>query len=244
MPVVNLSRPLRRLFEPLLDVVYPPRCLGCEGLIHAQDVLCARCMTDLIRIPFDPDSSTQHLESLSHPFAATLMHVGFDYERESVLESCVHAMKYRGLYRIAEWFGGLLGESCTGTPFISGDPIIAPVPLHPVKRIERGYNQAEHIGRGLARETGLRCIPDLLRRTRYTASQAMSRLDILGRRENMLNAFILNPDHADAISSRPVVLVDDLITTGATMAECATVLREHGAVDIRFAAIARPIRIA
>ena len=242
MPITTFLKPARRLCEPLLDLVYPPRCLGCEDRIHAADVLCARCMADLIRIPFDQDSSRQQIESLSHPFAATMMMVAFDYERESVLESCIHAMKYRGLFRIAAWFGGLLGEAAAGTEFSRGDPIIAPVPLHPVKRVERGYNQAEHVSRGFALETGLSLVPNLLRRTRYTQSQAMSVLDIRGRRQNMLNAFRLNPKHAGKVQGRPVILVDDLITTGATMAECAMVLREHGVTDIRIAAIARPMK--
>jgi ComF family protein len=169
------------------------------------------------------------------------MHVGFDYERESPIESCIHAMKYRGLHSIGRWFGRLMGEDCAGTAFLAGDPILAPVPLHRLKRIERGYNQAEHICRGFAQETGLLHVPDLLRRTRYTQSQAMSRLDILGRRENMLNAFMLAGRYAELVRDRAVILVDDLITTGATMAECATVLREHGVQDIRYAAIARPM---
>ena len=233
-------KPVRRLFGPFLDFVYPPHCLGCDARIDARDVLCARCMAGTIRLPFSRASSREYLESLTHPFAATMMHVGFDYERESPLESCIHAMKYRGLRAIGHWFGRLLGEDCAGTEFLAGDPILAPVPLHRVKRIERGYNQAEHICRGLAQETGLLHVPDLLRRTRYTQSQAMSRLDILGRRENMLNAFLLAPRHAALVRDRAVILVDDLITTGATIAECAAVLREHGVEDIRFAAIARP----
>jgi ComF family protein len=238
------TQPIRRAVTPFLDFIYPPHCLGCEEVIDARDVLCARCMADLIRIPFSADASRRNLESLTYPFAATLMHVGFDYERESALESCVHAMKYRGLHRIAEWFGALLGEGCAGTPLLRGRPLLAPIPLHRVKRIERGFNQAEYICKGMARETGLPFVPDLLRRTRYTASQAMSRLDVAGRRHNMLNAFVLNPARAADVAGRPVILVDDLITTGATMAECALVLQEHGVSDIRIAAIARPMSAA
>lgn len=229
-----------RVLAPFIDFLYPPHCLGCDARIHAEDVLCPRCLADLIRIPFDADQSRQHLESLSHPFAATMMHVGFDYEREGILETCIHAMKYRNLYRLARWFGVLLGEGCIGTGFLAGDPVIAPIPLHRLKRIERGYNQAEHICRGFARETGLRHVPDLLKRSRYTQSQAMSKLDITGRRDNVLNAFSLTPKYLNDIGTRPVILVDDVMTTGATMAECAVVLREHGVMDIRFAALARP----
>ena len=242
---MNLSAillPAKRIIDPLVDFIYPPHCLGCNAMIHAEDVLCARCMCNMIRLPFNEAASRDHLASLSHHIEARIMYVAYDYERESILETCIHTMKYRGLHRIACWFGRLLGEGCIGTSMLEGDPILAPIPLHRLKKIERGYNQAEYICRGMAQEAGMQFVPDLLVRTRYTRSQAMSRLDISGRRDNVLNAFIVHPRHAAGLAARPVILVDDLITTGATMAECATVLREEGVVDLRLAAIARPVK--
>lgn len=234
------ARLCRGIVHPLLDFLYPPRCLGCGGVIDAADVLCASCLRGMIRFPFDDATSRMHLASLTVPVDASLMYVGYEYERESALEACIHEMKYRGFTRIAEWMGRLLGERCAGTAMLSDEPLLAPVPLHRIKRIERGYNQSEWICRGIAKETGLQHARDLLRRERYTDSQSASRLDTSRRRMNMLNAFAPGPDAAALLPGRSVILVDDVITTGATVSECVTVLRESGARDVRLLAIARP----
>jgi ComF family protein len=239
---IDLVRPFKAAFLPFLDFLYPPECLGCGAVIHAHDVLCGCCLADLPAFPFDDATSRTHLDSMTFRVPASLMYIGYEFEPEGAIGSCIHTMKYRGLHRIAGWLGRLLGERCAGTGMLSGDPVLAPIPLHSVKRIERGYNQAEHVCMGVARETGLEMIPDLLIRTRFTASQAASRLDIALRRDNMLNAFAVNPKRLEQLKHRPVILVDDVVTTGATMMECAGVLKESGVSDIRLLSVARPAK--
>jgi ComF family protein len=149
-------------------------------------------------------------------------------------------MKYRDMHRIARWFGIVLGERIIDSNFIKGNPVLVPVPLHKLRKIERSYNQADYICKGISWETGLECIPDALIRVRYTESQAGSQFNKPQRRENVLNAFSVNAKHLPILLDRPVILVDDLITTGATISECAIALEESGVRDIRFLAIARP----
>jgi len=233
---------MRASIHAILDVLYPPLCLGCERRIHARDILCPECLLELHPYPQSTAQSLLHLASLHRVCDALRMSVGYEYEEDGVLEQCIQAMKYRQLYTVGDWLGRLLGERLHDTPILDGNPVLAPVPLHRVKRIERGYNQAAYLARGVARECGLELQEDLLRRVRYTDSLSASRMKQEERKESIRAAFTVHAPAARMIIGRPVLLVDDLITTGATMGECVRALTDAGFSDVRLLALARPPR--
>jgi len=233
---------LNRIVTPFLDFIYPPQCLGCGTYIDYREFSCPVCLADAITLPMTEDASQEHLASLTFHSLASAMFVGYEFEHEGILEACLHTMKYKGMYRIGEWLGRLLGERLAETTFMRGNPVLVPVPLHKVKQLERGFNQADALCKGIAEETALECCFDALIRQRYTDSQAASKLHESERRENVLNAFQVNPKRIEVLRERPVALVDDLITTGATIGECAVALHEQGITDIRFVAVARPTK--
>lgn len=233
---------MRLIVSALLDVLYPPLCLGCGLRIRAGDLLCPPCIAELLPIPVTSEQSSTQIASLACACDATMMAVGWEYESSSVIERCIHTMKYRQLHRTGEWIGRLLGERITGTMLVSGNPLLVPVPLHRLKRIERGYNQADALCRGIAAECGLDWEGNLLLRKRYTTSQSASRLDQEERQANVRNAFAVNDACVSEYRSRPVILVDDLVTTGATISACADVLIAAGFIDVRILAVARPPR--
>lgn len=233
---------MHTFLHTILDILYPPFCLGCGIRIHAGDVLCPPCLLDLQPYSQTEEHSARQLGSLHVACDANLMAVGYEYEEDGVLEHCIRAMKYRQLHRVGLWLGRLLGERLHGQKILDGEPLLLPVPLHGVKRIERGYNQAEMLCRGIAEETALELDTELMYRARYTRSQSASKLDRDERQSNILNAFEVRPERMNVLRERPLLLVDDLITTGATMAECVRVLQEHGARDVRLLALARPPR--
>ncbi len=226
----------------LLDVLYPPLCQGCGLRVRAGDFLCPACLAELLPLPLTRAQSSAHIASLACACDATMMLVGWEYENGSVIERCIHTMKYRQLHRAGEWLGRLLGERLIGTCLLEGDPLLLPVPLHPLKRIERGYNQAEHLCRGLAAECGLEWESRLLLRQRYTSSQSASRLDRDERQANVRDAFMADQARAVELGARPLLLVDDLVTTGATIGACSDVLISSGFTDVRILAVARPPR--
>lgn len=226
--------------RPWLDIVYPPCCLRCGERIRAEDVLCPGCVSDMVPYPVTAEASEDHLAALRFRAAATMMTVGYEFETDGSVSACIHTMKYRGMHRVAHWLGRMIGERLAGSALLDGDPALVPVPLHPVKLRERGFNQAEEICRGIARETGLPVYERALRRVRYTQSQASMKLHVDERKSNVMNAFEPDPVCLGMVRERPVLIVDDLITTGATIGECGLSLREHGARDVRYAAIAKP----
>jgi competence protein ComFC len=160
----------------------------------------------------------------------------YQFHKKSSLQQVLHAMKYEGLFNIAGSFGFQLGEwilSGGGTEDI--DCVVA-VPLHPLKKIERSYNQSEKIAEGIAQSLQKPLRRDLLVRKRYTVSQ--TGLSAQERKRNPEGAFQL----AKGAVGRHVLLVDDVVTTGATMAAAASVLREGGAEKISLAAVALAIK--
>jgi ComF family protein len=147
----------------------------------------------------------------------------------------LHELKYRGRRRAARRLAEELLESIAVTRLLTRDAVLVPVPLHPRRRRERGFNQSELLATELARRTGLRVAPAALVRRRDTSPQAG--LTAAARRANVAGAFAVR--QRARVSGRPVVLVDDVFTTGATARGCARVLREAGASEVRVLTVAR-----
>jgi ComF family protein len=236
-----VSRLKTAVVNPLLDLVYPPRCLGCGEPVHPKDVLCGTCVMDMMELPISAEASAELLASLSYPPDVSFIAAGYDYEKDSIIETCLHSMKYKGMHSTGIWLGRLLGERLHGTAILDGDPILLPVPLNKIKRIERGYNQSEYIARGIAAETGLAIRTDILLRPRYTVSQSMSKLSKEERRTNLEGAFEVDTALAAELRSHPVIIVDDIMTTGATIGECVKALNMAGITDVRIAVVAHPV---
>jgi ComF family protein len=131
----------------------------------------------------------------------------------------------------ALWLGRAAG------PLAAEADLIAPVPLHPLRLLHRRYNQAAEIARPLARAHGKAFLPDLLRRTRVTASQGGKTGG--ARRRNVAGAFAVPARHEGRLANRRVLLVDDVMTTGATLEACARALKRAGAAAVDVAVVAR-----
>jgi len=152
----------------------------------------------------------------------------FLFEEGGILQHIIHRLKYDGGTSAGVALGTRLGERliATGSGECSG---IIPVPLHPTKKRERGYNQSEFIAAGLSRITGFPVYATHLRRVRFTLSQ--TRLSAVERRLNVADAFEVPYRFYPAVNGKRFLLVDDVITTGATTAAAAKALVSAGALS-------------
>ena len=196
--------------------------------------VCSNCWNAIPRV-------TQHLP-LYRETRAKLLSEGdiseliscFVFEKESPFQHIAHALKYKEYKSLGVDLGIRLGEMLNEWNFEVD--ILIPVPLHRIKFRERGYNQSEFIARGIASVIGKPIVLNAVRRSRHTQTQ--TKLNIEERRKNMEHAFELIPHSSDSLLGKKCLLVDDVITTGATTNSCAQVILSAGAAKIIAAAAA------
>jgi len=214
----------------LLDLLMPPACAGCG---RAGALLCDACLGRL-EPPWRaadrfvaPDGGVVIGDALSLALAA------FAYA--GPMRRALAALKYTGASRLAPILARTALPALGILTAISGPAVLVPVPVHRERQRQRGYNQAELIGRELAKRSGLRMLP-LLERPRPTTKQ--HRLDRAARLANLRGAFAVR--QAGPVPAA-VILVDDIITTTATLEACASVLRAAGVAVVYGFAVAREV---
>jgi ComF family protein len=207
---------MHRLYAWLLELFFPDRCVICEG---PGGLLCATCVGRLR--PYPNEGLTPGLDAMA---------VAWLYD--GAVRQAVHSMKYRRRRRVADALADALADAMPAPP---ADALV-PVPLHPERLAERGFNQAEELARRLGRRWGLPVCASGLTRARDTGHQA--RLHRAERRANVAGAFVWAGPGAPPV--RPL-LVDDVLTTGSTLAACAEALRAAGAREVRAVALARSL---
>jgi len=210
----------------ILDLFYPPRCGGCgrAGL----GWWCAECDA---RTPWLEDSAITTTQSLSdgYPDLKVISAARFD----TPLREAIHRFKYEGQPQLSAVFGARMGALWVRC----GRPVdaIVPVPLHASRLRERGFNQSALLAREISAISGLPIQAQALRRVRATQQQVRMD-DPDARRANVHGAFAA----AQAlVTGKAILLVDDVFTTGATLAECAVVLHQAGASEVTALTLAR-----
>ncbi len=222
-------------FSALLDLLYPPRCPACARL--SGELLCHACLPELASIsgPICSHCGRPRSVSSDHCPDCAVEQLYFSWARSAWVFSgpgreIIYDFKYRNNTRLTEVLAKTL------LPFAGSSDVVSWVPLARSKKWARGYNQAELLGRRLARLTGLPAAA-FLKRVRRTADQ--NRLSPEERRKNVHQAFALRPGTSAA--GLAVLLVDDVLTTGSTASECARVLMEAGAKAVHVATLARTL---
>ena len=214
---------LARLARDVVDFALPQRCAGCGVPCEPPMPLCAACLGAIPRLSLELCArclarGREPVGCLAHP--AFAVRAAWVYDER--VERVVHALKYDGRVRLA----GLLGEELARAAGPAhGIDLVTEVPLHPARRRERGYNQSALLAECLAGAIGAPWVPAVLERVRPTAAQA--RLDPRARRRNVAGAFRVR--RPEWLNERSIVIVDDVVTTGATLEACLAALAGAGA---------------
>ncbi len=223
---------LQNLFEGVLQLVYPPVCLVCGNVVEKTGGLrhvCRNCLQKLKPVP--QSFIRSKILGRIHPCFLDDLYAGLEFDK--AVQSIIHQIKYEKMVRFAVQFSRWCrSEKLAAVP--SDFDRVIPIPLHPAKEKERGYNQSVFISRGLFDDSRI-AGQDLIRR-RHTRSQtALNRSE---RQKNVADAFrVTDPE---IIRDKKIILVDDVVTTGATMNECARVLKTKGAARITGVTLATP----
>jgi ComF family protein len=212
----------------VLDLLLPPHCPACGR----EDVaLCASCRDDMTRRLDEPAGMPIGMAT-DQP--AGLAQLEWCTAYNGPARACLHALKYGGELRLVEPLAELMAQRWQRSG-IGGELLVA-VPVHAQRRRERGFDQAELLARQLSGRLRLPVLPALERAARTRAQHDLGRGERVG---NVGGVFAVPPRLAGRVSGRWLVLVDDVVTTGATLSACATALRAAGALAVSALTLAR-----
>ncbi len=214
--------------QKVLDLLLPPTCPGCatEG-----EALCARCRAHMARRVEEPPGVPIGLPS-SAP--AGIVQLEWCASFNGPARASVHALKYDGERRLVKPLSELMAARWRRAGI--GGEILVPVPVHAAKRRQRGFDQAELLARGVGEQLGMPVIYALQRAAKTTAQHSLGRR---ARQSNVAAAFGVAPRYVEEVRGRWLVLVDDVVTSGATLAGCARALYEAGAFAVSALTLAR-----
>lgn len=229
---------LKTSLSALLDLVLPRVCLVCgRPLLPQERHLCTECLSDLPETRYAPlghNPMADRFNAVLDPdeyepyaYAAALFH----YRADAGYKRIPQALKYHRNFAAGRCFARELGARLAASPLYADVDLVVPVPLHWTRRWRRGYNQAAVIAREVARLLDAPCAERLLRRRRRTRSQ--TRLSGAAKAANVAGAFVLR---RTAPAARHILLIDDVFTTGATLAACHRALRQAYGPQVRISA--------
>lgn len=233
--------------DGVLGFFYPPVCQLCQGEPARADrgYVGRRCLRAVhwIQAPYCGRCGLPFSGEITQAFECANcreLELSFRYARAAVVaqglvRDAIHRYKYQGALWFESFLAGLLIRVARPELLRQGWDLIVPVPLHPLKQREREFNQAERLARRLGKATAIPVRLDILRRHRHTDTQ--TRLSRLERAQNMAGAFVVRD--ALELHGERVVVVDDVLTTGATTNACARALMDRGAGSVCVWTVAR-----
>ena len=214
----------------LVDLIAPRACVVCGGRLGIHEFfICGSCNLQLPRTnyadnPYENDMARLFWGQLPVERCAAL----FFYQGGSGPSQILYELKYKNHPEIGEFFGRMIAEEWNDTGFFEGIDLIVPVPLAKERQRQRGYNQSLHIARGIGSVTRLPIVTNAVSREQFVESQTQK--DRWQRNENVEGCFRFND--GSALKGRHVLLVDDVVTTGATICSCGREMLKAG--DVRF----------
>ena len=223
------------MFQSFIDLIFPRICAGCQQpLLYKEEQICADCRFEL---PFT-NSHLQVNDKLDKRFMGK---VKLEYSlaylkfvKGGKVQRMMHELKYKGNIEVGELLGRMYGFDLKENGFSDKFDLILPVPLHTNRLIIRGYNQSDSLAKGLSDSLQIEWRNDILKRGISTETQInKSRLE---RYKNMKDVFFVNK--LEGLSEKRIVIVDDTLTTGATLESCVLALNDVGVKNVSVIAFA------
>jgi len=217
---------LKQIFNGILGFALPSTCLACEVVLDkGTRFICPDCRLKLIKFE---DSHPWKEEEISRGVINDSFSL-YQFREGTPIQSLLHSLKYEKFKSVGRMFGREIGEKILTSIDAKFDYVV-PVPLHRSKQRERTFNQSLFICKGISDILQINVLDKCMKRTRFTKTQ--TKLDKLSRHENVHGAFEINPKFKKFIQRKNIILTDDVITTGATILECARVIKANGCAGL------------
>ncbi len=216
------------------ELFFPRICCGCGAHLFSQEQeICSRCIRKLPRTGFelvDDDPVSQTFWGRVKLKKATSLYY---YRKGEMLQQLLHKLKYKGNFQLGQVLGRQMGNILSQSGFMSNIDLIMPVPLHEKRLRQRGYNQSDFISQGLSQASGISVVKNNLVRVIHTESQThKGRFE---RWENVSNIFMVTD--TSSLNGKHVLLIDDIVTTGATLEACTQALLQNSNVEVSVATV-------
>ncbi len=225
------------MIRPLYELFFPPSCAVCDRELGGnEELVCTACRHSMPVIEFlsCEDNAVTHVFEGLLPVKCGISLLY--YQKGGMGEKLVHRLKYNGMQEIGDFAGKWLGNIIRGSSCFEDVQLIVPVPLHPKKYRSRGFNQLTRFGKAISGELEIPFMEKALLRTLHTQSQTKrKRVDRFAASEG---SYSVNPVLAGELEGKHILLIDDVITTGATMESCGNALLELPGVTISVASLA------
>ena len=213
---------MRAVLNSLWELFFPRCCVVCGRRIHqGEQFLCLHCLLSLPRTHYHTSAENEVEKDFWGKLPIQRASAFLYYAKGSIVRKLLYELKYYGNKEIGEALGAVMATEMRSSGFFDGIDYIIPVPLHPKKQRQRGYNQSECIAKGIAAVTHLPILTNRLLRSHYTNTQTHK--SSYERWQNMSGMFTC--PQIDGLSGKHVLLVDDVLTTGATLVACGDALR-------------------
>ena len=218
----------------MLNLLFPKICNGCEAVLQSsENVLCTNCRHDLplARHHLSGNDQMKQVFYGRVPIenATSLLY----FQKKGIVQRLLHNLKYRGQQKIGRFLGAWLGSELAETAEYSDVSIVIPVPIHNRKRRARGYNQVSDFGKQIAKALGAEYREDLLLKTSRTKSQVFQK-----RTKRFKTEKLFTLTAPETLQKQHILLVDDIVTTGATLENCANELLDKSNVRLSVATMA------
>ena len=224
---------LKEIKESVLHLLFPHVCTGCSSdLLSKDSVLCMRCVEAMPETQFELHTGNPAEKIFWGRLPITTASAQFYFTKESLMQHLMHQLKYKGNKELGIQLGRIMGEQLKKSGKFQVDALI-PLPLFPAKERKRGYNQATLLCQGMAGAMQVPVLDNVITRPQHTETQTQK--GRIERWKNMEGKFVLTD--RTAIQNKNILLVDDVVTTGATLEACGNELLQAENVKLSIATL-------
>lgn len=226
---------LKNILSDTIHLFYPHICVGCgSDLLSPKNLLCLKCISDLPGTNFALHVNNPVEKIFWGRIPLIAAHSEYYFSKNSLIQQLIHQLKYKGNTSIGYYLGELMGKSLTESKRFDTVDALVPLPLYPDKERKRGYNQAAIICDGMSSVMNIPVIKNNVLRQRYTDTQTKKHR--IERWENIAGSFTCKVP--GQLAGKHLLLVDDVVTTGATLEACGSTIAAIEDVRLSIAALA------